>query len=138
MIVMHAFDDHYVAVPIFSYGGRGLSEKSDKKKAEHMDIHDHRRADNITQNSLPTLVTKNMQRWFEPLVPGSAVYFTYPVSLYYKRKVGLVGELTDDSTIQLINYYYDHAGRAHRSTDLQPQQGAPFVATVPEVDMADQ
>jgi hypothetical protein len=137
MIVIHAFDDHYVAVPIFSYGGRGLSEKTDKKAAEHMDVHDHRRTDNISQNSLPTLVTKNMQRWFEPLVPRSAVYFTYPVSLNYRRKVGLVGELTEDSTMQLINYYYDHAGRPHLSTDLQPQQAATPVATVPEVGMYD-
>lgn len=72
-----------------------------------MDIHDHRRSNNITQNSLPTLRTKNMQQWFTAFIPGSAVYYTYPVSVYYRREVGLLGELTEESTMQLINYYYD-------------------------------
>jgi hypothetical protein len=134
MVTIHAFDDHFVAVPIFSYGGKGLSEKPEGKKAEHLDIHDHRRADNITQNSLPTLRTRNMQPWFTALIPGSAVYYTYPVSVYYRRKVGLLGELTEVSTAQLINYYYNHAGRHHLPV---PQQAATPADPIPEVDMTD-
>jgi hypothetical protein len=49
-----------------------------------------------------------MQSWFTPLVIGSTVYYTYPVSLYYMRKVVVVGELAEESTKELIKYCCDH------------------------------
>jgi hypothetical protein len=64
------------------------------KKAEHLDIHDHRNdpADNVRQNDLPVLMTKQMQHWnMMKLFPKSAVHYTYPVSMCYRLKVALIG-----------------------------------------------
>jgi hypothetical protein len=71
IVVIHQFDEHYVAVPVFSYGGRGIGWMTDRRKAEYMDIHDHHNppADNVRQNSLPVLTTKQMQHWSVPLNP---------------------------------------------------------------------
>jgi hypothetical protein len=156
MVVIHTFDDHFVAVPIFSYNGKGIIEKSARKKLEHLDIHDHRTTNNEKQNNLPTLITKEMQDWCRPLVPRSAVYYTYPVSIYYRRKVAVLGELTEDSTINLINGCYRHAGRTFQPTRGQVAQRAAAAAaaatnptsgtvaggtpvnSIPEVEMTDQ
>jgi len=130
MVVIHQFDGHYVAVPVFSYSGRGIGWMADRRKAEYMDIHDHRNppADNVRQNNLPALTTKQMQNWFGSIKPMSAVHYTYPKSMYYRLKVVLVGELTEESTTELINHYYDHMGRPHvtpsSSAPLQPPSGA--------------
>jgi hypothetical protein len=48
--------------------------------------------------------------------------------MYYRLRVVLVGELTEESTTKLINHYYDHMGRPYvatsLSTPLEPPQGA--------------
>ena len=122
MVVIHAFDDHYVAVPVFSYGGRGIEHMHAQKKAEHLDIHDHRSnpADRLRQNDLPALMTKRMQHWSRmKIAPNSAVHFTYPVSMYYRLKVALIGELTEESTATLLNYYYRHVPSAFQQSGLQ-------------------
>ena len=48
--------------------------------------------------------------------------------MYYKLRVALVGELTEEPTAEVINHYYDHVGMPHvttgLSTPLQPPLGA--------------
>jgi hypothetical protein len=91
---------------------------TNRRKAEYMDIHDHRNppADNIRQSNLPVLTTKQMQHWFGSMKPTSVVHYTYPKSMYCKLRVALVGELTEEPTAELINHYYDHVGRPHVTT----------------------
>lgn len=93
---------------------------ADRRKAEYMDIHDHRNppADNVRQNSLLVLTTKQMQNWFGSIKPTSEVHYTCPKSIYYRLKVVLVGELTEESTTELNNLYYDHIGMPHVTTGL--------------------
>ena len=92
MAVIHQFDEHYVAAPVF-YGGRGIGWVTDRRKAEYMDIHDHRDppADNVGQNNLPVLTTKQTQHWFSSIKPTSAVHYTHPKSMYHRLRVVLVG-----------------------------------------------
>jgi hypothetical protein len=93
MVIIHQLDEHYVAAPIFPYGGRGVGWMTDRKKAEYMDIHGHRNppADNIRQNHLLVLTTKQMQHWSGSIKPTSAVHYTYPKSMHYRLRVVLVG-----------------------------------------------
>jgi hypothetical protein len=69
----------------------------DRPKAEYMDIHDHRNpsTDNVRQNNLPVLTTKQMQNWFGSMKPTSVVHYTYSKSMYYRLRVVLIGELTE-------------------------------------------
>jgi hypothetical protein len=59
-----------------------------------------------------------MQHWFGSIKPTSTVHYIYPKSMYYRLRVVLVGELTEESTAELINHYYDHMGRPHVTTSL--------------------
>ena len=101
--------------------------QSSPTAAEYMDIHDHRSppADNVRQNSLRVLTTKQMQNWFGSIKPTSAVHYTYPKSIYYRLKVVLVGELTEESTTEVSNLCYDHIGRPHVTTSLSAALQAP-------------
>ena len=123
MIVVHAFDDTYIAVPAYSYGGKGLQHMRGPKLAEHLDLHDHRRvpAERVRQNNHPPLLTRQMQPWYDLIVPRSAIHFAYPVSMPYRIKVALLGQLTDESTETLLRFYYQSVPSAFQPARKQRQ-----------------
>ena len=120
MIVVHAFTEHCVVVPVFSFSGSGLERKPESIRKEFLSIVDHRTkdVDKKSQNSLPVLLTEVMADGVFLIVLKSVVRFTYPVSLKFGHNVVLAGRLTADSTTLLTDYYYQHAGRPPRHSAL--------------------
>ena len=101
-IVVALFDDHYLAVPLYSYKGDGLIEK---KADEYISIQDHR-ADAIKPQSRHGLLyTDNLESHVDHYEPMTSAHFAYPVARKYKLPVVYEGELRADSTKLLLRLY---------------------------------
>ena len=101
-IVVALFDDHYLAVPLYSYKGDGLIEK---KADEYVSIQDHR-ADTIKPQSRHGLLyTGNLENHVDHYEPMTSAHFAYPVARKYKLPVVYEGELRADSTKLLLRLY---------------------------------
>ncbi len=101
-IVVALFDDHYLAVPLYSYKGDGLIEK---KADEYISIQDHR-ADAIKPQSRHGLLyTGNLESHVDHYEPMTSAHFAYPVARKYKLPVVYEGELRADSTKLLLRLY---------------------------------
>ena len=122
MVVVHAFSEHCVVAPVFSFSGNGLERKPESIKNEFLSILDHRTkdADKKSQNSHPVLLTEVMAEGVFPIMLKSVVRFTHPVSLKFGHSVVVAGRLTRDSTTLLTDYYYQHAGRPARHPSFSP------------------
>lgn len=101
-IVVALFDDHYLAVPLYSYNGDGLIEK---KADEYISIQDHR-ADAIKPQSRHGLLyIGNLESHVDHYEPMTSAHFAYPVARKYKLPVVYEGELRADSTKLLLRLY---------------------------------
>ena len=70
-----------------------------------------------------------------PLDPLSVVYFTYPVSMFFKHKVVLMGQLTAGSIARLRNHYYAHAGRRFEQLPSERAAAVRSPSTSPETEL---
>ncbi|KAK0514933.1 hypothetical protein JMJ35_002312 [Cladonia borealis] len=101
-IVVALFDDHYLAVPLYSYKGDGLIEK---KADEYISIQDHRAETIKPQSRHGLLYTGNLETHVDHYEPMTSAHFAYPVSRKYKLPVVYEGELRADSTKLLLRLY---------------------------------
>ena len=101
-IVVALFDDHYLAVPLYSYNGDGLIEK---KADEYVSIQDHRSDPIKPQSRHGLLYTGNLESHVAHYEPMTSAHFAYPVARKYKLPVVYEGELRADSTKLLLRLY---------------------------------
>ena len=111
MIVVALYEDHYVAVPIFTHNGNGLQAK--KSRDEYVSLSDHRSREPFTQSSkhLP-LITESMNVGVDPIHPKATAHLTYPVSRKYDLHVIPEGMLDKMSVRRLIDLYNGAIPRA--------------------------
>ena len=102
LIVVALFDDHYLAVPLYSYQGDGLIEK---KADEYISIQDHRAETIKPQSRHGLLYTGNLEAHVDHYEPMTSAHFAYPVARKYKLPVVYEGELRADSTKLLLRLY---------------------------------
>ncbi|KAI4180520.1 MAG: hypothetical protein LQ346_006970 [Caloplaca aetnensis] len=108
MIILVMFEDHYLAVPLFTHNGNGLAYKT--KPMEFVSIRDHRVVGNHPppQSDNPPLETEFINRGIEQFDPKSAAHITYVLPRRYELPVVMEGRLTLASLnglIDLFNYY---------------------------------
>ncbi|KAI4222267.1 MAG: hypothetical protein L6R36_006266 [Xanthoria steineri] len=104
MIVLAKREDHYIAIPIFTHNGNGIHHK--KRPDEYVSIKDHRSNDDSPpQSKYPHLETQTMAPESEHLRSKSTVHITYALSRRYDLPVTIMGQLTDQSLHQLIEYF---------------------------------
>ncbi|CAO1597163.1 hypothetical protein XANCAGTX0491_000982 [Xanthoria calcicola] len=104
MIVLANYEDHYIAIPIFTHNGNGIHHK--KRPDEYVSIKDHRSNDDSPpQSKYPHLETQTMAPESEHLRSKSTVHITYALSRKYDLPVTIMGQLTDRSLHQLIEYF---------------------------------
>lgn len=104
IVVNNRPGDHYLAIPVYSHKGNGLTKKSHKD--EYVSVADHRYLNNCEQQSAHSpLVTEFLKDGVDELLPVSVAYASYPVSRKYGLPVAHQGRLDDESTKRLVAMY---------------------------------
>lgn len=102
MIVVALFYDHYLAIPLYTHGGNGLTHK--ENKWEYASIQDYREPRSL-QEADCLLHTEYLKPDCKHLLPKSVAHIAYPVSRKYTLPVAPQGRLREDSTAQLVHMF---------------------------------
>ena len=107
-IVIALYQDHYLAVPLFTHNGNGLLNKV--KPDEFVSVRDHRSQEGFQALSKHlALSTEQMNAGINPLHTKSTAHITYPNSRKYDLPVVQEGRLAQVSTNRLIKLFNEHA-----------------------------
>ena len=101
-IVVALFDDHYMAVPVYSYNGNGLARKPAN---EYVSVQDHRIEMTIPQSRHGVLYTSELEEHVAHYEPMSAAHFAFAVPRKYRLPVVYEGKLKDESTKHLLGLF---------------------------------
>ncbi|KAI4097804.1 MAG: hypothetical protein LQ344_000076 [Seirophora lacunosa] len=108
MIVLALFEDHYLAIPMFTHNGNGLEFKTNTN--EFISVHDHRyKGEHVKQNGHKPLVTEVINRGIDLYDLKCTAHVTYALSRRYDLEIVLEGALTKPSTNRLIELYHKFA-----------------------------
>ena len=110
-IVIALYQDHYLAVPLFTHNGKGLLKKL--KPDEFISVRDHRsKGEFQTLSKHAALVTEQLNAGVDPLHLKSTAHITYPIARKYDLPVVHEGHLKPSSTNKLIELFNRYAPRA--------------------------
>ena len=100
MIVLALYETHYLAIPLYTHNGNGISHKS--KPDEYISVRDHRSSqDFVNQTENGQLVTEEINDGIHPLDPKSLAHITYPLARKYCLPLIVEGYLKDESVKRL-------------------------------------
>lgn len=120
MIVIAQNDSCYTTVPIFTFQGQGISQKS--AKHEYVSVRDHKIGpkDFLPLSDHAPLVTKYLKDpvWIRE---ESTAWVAYPVSRQYFLPVTLTGRLDEVSTQGLIELYQKLMGVKGKPSSVPSQ-----------------
>ena len=106
MVVVALYQNHYIALPIYTHHGKGLQGKAEPD--EYVSIKDHRSPGSFTTlTKHRALVTENLNSGIDPYHPKATTHLTYPVSRKYEAPVTLEGNLDKPSIAYLLTLFYD-------------------------------
>ena len=101
MIIVALFETHYVVVPLYTHGGKGLQYV--KGRDEFFSIRDHRSTEPFNKlSSHEPLVTEFLSMDIDP---NTTAWVTYPNSRIYDLDTELCGHLDPVSTSRLVAHY---------------------------------
>lgn len=110
MIVLSKFEDHYLAIPLFTHNGNGLANKA--RPEEFVSIVDHRfKGDAPRQSRHDPLETEIISDGIELFDIKSTAHVTYALSRKYDLPVIKEGYLKKKSTNHLIGLFNHYAPR---------------------------
>ena len=110
MIVVGCFEDHFIAIPLYTHNGHGLKYK--RNPGEYISIKDHR--DPVKMRPLSKhgmLTTKELSSSVQLYDPTTTAHLTFPVSRPYNVTATPEGQLDIASTKQLMRLYEKLAPR---------------------------
>ncbi|MCJ1381599.1 hypothetical protein MMC17_004710 [Xylographa soralifera] len=103
MIVVTMHEDHYVAVPCFTYRGKGIGARNPD---DHVSMHDYRSQGPTPQQTKHlALEIEYMYDRTEIFDPTSVAHFAYPICRPYSGKCERIGYLRRDSAFRLTELY---------------------------------
>ena len=106
MIVTARFQNHYIAVPLYTHNGNGLSKKTPEEQREYVSIRDHRIDGGYVAESIHgCLTTGYLKSGIHILDAKSAAHIPYPVARKYDLPVVHHGNLTAQATSRLVELY---------------------------------
>ena len=110
MLVAACFDNHYIAVPLFTHRGQGLQYKNPD---EYISVRDHRAQSSNFQalSKHGKLTTEFMNKGVNLIDAKSTAHLTYHVSRRYDFPVVYEGYLTSNSVSQLIRLYNSYVAK---------------------------
>ena len=104
MIVVEKYEDHYIALPLYTHNGKGLEWKA--RPEEFVSIRDHRLEGKFKPLSIhPPLDTETINDGIDPFDPKSTAHLTYTVSRNYNLPVVHEGQLARNSFKLLIDLF---------------------------------
>ena len=105
MIVVGLYDNHYLALPLYTHNGNGISRKA--KPDEFVSVHDHRSLEPFTKQTRHSpLVTGEMNEGINPIDPQSCAHITHPMARKYDLPLVVEGYLNKESTGRLWDLFY--------------------------------
>ena len=102
MIVVATYSRHYVAIPLFTYSGNGLTHQKDP--GEYASIEDHR-APSSSRHAPYLLSTGQLKSGVSFFSPNCNAHLAYPVSRLYKLPVRHLGNLGSEDTKLLVTLF---------------------------------
>lgn len=106
MIVVARFQNHYVAVPLYTHNGVGLLRKTVDEREEFVSIKDHRdERQFIAQSNHGYLTTGYIKPGIHILDPKSTAHVTYCLARRYDLPVVHHGNLSAQATKRLLELY---------------------------------
>ncbi|KAI4158048.1 MAG: hypothetical protein LQ342_007811 [Letrouitia transgressa] len=110
MIVLALYEDHYIAIPLFTHNGTGLVNK--RNPDEFVSVQDHRRPGEFKRLSTnKPLVTESINDGIDLFDPLSTAHVTYGLPRKYDLPITHEGTLRASSLNTLIKLYNDYAPR---------------------------
>ena len=108
MVVVACYNLHYIAIPMYTHGGRGLLNK---KAEEYISVRDHRdtSTDFKELSKHGMLLTQHVQSGIRLFDRMSAAHITYPVSMSYDLPVIFEGNLGPNSINHLVRLFLEYA-----------------------------
>ena len=104
MVIVARYARHYVALPLYTHQGVGVTHRPDKN--DFVSVKDHRSQVKVNQQSdHRPLVTQRLKDGVELYLPESAVHLTYPHARKYIKPCEIEGYLDDLSVDRLIELY---------------------------------
>ncbi len=108
MIVLALFEDHYLAIPLFTHNGNGLAYKANPD--EFVSIHDHRRPGaSVKQSNHAPLRTEVLNEGIQFFDVKSTAHVTYALSRRYDLPIVFEGFLSKPSTNRLVDLFMKYA-----------------------------
>ena len=105
LIVVATFEDHYMAIPLYTHGGKGLAHKT--AKDEYASVEDYRNPNSLKEASW-LLRTEFLKPDVKNLLPQSVAHVAYPVPRKYILPVAHQGKLKGESTVCLVELFCQH------------------------------
>ena len=116
MIVLALFEDHYLAIPLFTHNGKGLANKT--RPDEFVSIKDHRFQGQVPPQSChPPLETEVVNNGIDLFDVKSTAHITYGLSRNYDLPVIMEGLLTKRSLNRLVHLFKLYAPEQLRETN---------------------
>ncbi|KAL9036987.1 MAG: hypothetical protein Q9214_005893 [Letrouitia sp. 1 TL-2023] len=110
MIVLQLYEDHYIAIPLFTHNRTGLVNK--RNPDEFVSVQDHRRPGEFRRLSTnKPLVTEHINEGIDLFDPLSTAHVTYGLPRKYDLPITYEGMLRASSLNTLIKLYNDYAPR---------------------------
>ena len=104
LIVIAVHPDHYIALPCFTFSGRGLAHRLSTKA--FISIRDHRSEGSFEALSChEPVMTENLEPGIEPFDPKTCVWVTYPVSRRYGVPCAYEGNIDGASIDRVLREY---------------------------------
>ena len=101
MVVIAKYESHYVSLPIYTHGGRGIDKKD--AKWEFVSIRDPRQKRSFPDpGPNPPITAEHMLTASSVIAAASFVHLPYVVSRIYELHVRPEGELGEKALVQLI------------------------------------
>ena len=106
-IVVATNEEHAIALPMYTREGNGL--RGVRNREEYVSVLDPWANNNHEpQSHWPPLTAAHLEPAERPWPVTSCVHFTYHVSVSYGVPIVYMGDLTPDSTWQLLALYLHH------------------------------
>lgn len=107
-IVIALYQDHYLAVPLYTHNGNGLLKKQSPE--EFVSVRDHRNVGAFQKLSKHApLMTEHLNAGINPYHEKSTAHITYPIARKYDLSVVHEGHLQADSIKNLLDLFNEYA-----------------------------
>ena len=106
MIILALYETHYLAIPLYTHNGNGVTHKT--KPDEYISVRDHRSQECfVKQTKHVELVTEEINGGIHSYDPKSLAHITYPLARKYSLPVVVEGSVRNESVKRLWTLFME-------------------------------